>query len=168
MRLLSSSAPTGRKHPGRCLKTENSRVSKVGCRYFYDSWRRTRVVTTKTTRQLDCANLCQNPSSVIPDTRLQPKCLLSLGTALRNNKLNIWPAGCVVILWIETGSRLELAAHEGRAAVVLGAPASHWARGVAVLPSACSGTATGWHMYTNVGVLLQKDKCLESLLFMLI
>lgn len=65
--------PTGTKHPVRCLKTENSRGLKVGCRYFYISWRKTQGVTTKPTRQLDCTNRCQNPSSVIPVTFLEPK-----------------------------------------------------------------------------------------------
>lgn len=76
---------------------------------------------------------------------------LHLWTTSRKATQDIWPAGCVIILWIKAGGRLQLAAHEGRAAVVLGAPTSHCPRWVAVLPCTCSGTAlqSGWHMYTQ-------------------
>lgn len=54
---------------------------------------------------------------------------------------DVWPAGGVVVLGIEAWRGLQLAAHEGRAAVVVLTTASRRPRRVTILPPACGGTA---------------------------
>lgn len=69
-----------------------------------------------------------------------PVCALSWIVS-HSIKWDIWPAGGVVVLWIEAWRGLQLAAHEGRAAVVVLPSASRRPRRVTVLPPACGGTA---------------------------
>lgn len=51
-----------------------------------------------------------------------------------------WPAGGIVVLRVEARRRLQLAAHKGRAAVIVLTSASRRPRRVTVLPAACGQT----------------------------
>lgn len=74
---------------------------------------------TETTKTFDSAKSLPEP---IPGAFLWPN--LNWEQKSWGATEDIRPAGCVVILWVEARRGFQLAAHEGRAAVVVGRPTS--------------------------------------------